>query len=145
MILQELCSTCWMQYSWMVGAGGCGWAQWCQSRTFLEDFSHSSWWPTASLLIILHKGIIVSFTGNCNDFMILLKCLGLVFMIKKSWNIFVFRERMIRLGVVSLCWSISQPISYPLGSWLFDSGGYVCVFYVRTYVHSFVSTNFIGL
>ena len=50
---------------------------------------------------------------------------------------------MIRLGVVSLCWSISQPISYPLGSWLFDSGGYVCVFSVSLLL--FVVSSLLGL
>ena len=33
-----------------------------------------------------------------------------------------------RLAALSLCWAISRPISYPLGAFLFDSGGYVCVF-----------------
>ena len=34
---------------------------------------------------------------------------------------------MIRLAVLSLCWSVSRPISFPLGAALFNSGGYVCV------------------
>jgi len=38
------------------------------------------------------------------------------------------RERMARLGFASLMWAVSQPISYPFGSLLFDSGGYICVF-----------------
>ena len=33
-----------------------------------------------------------------------------------------------RLAALSLCWAISKPISYPLGAFLFDSGGYICVF-----------------
>ena len=33
-----------------------------------------------------------------------------------------------RLGFASLMWAVSQPISYPFGSLLFDSGGYICVF-----------------
>ena len=34
---------------------------------------------------------------------------------------------MIRLAMLSLCWSVSRPISFPLGAALFNSGGYVCV------------------
>ena len=34
---------------------------------------------------------------------------------------------MIRLSVLSFCWSVSRPISFPLGAALFNSGGYICV------------------
>ena len=50
---------------------------------------------------------------------------------------------MIRLGAVSLCWSIAQPISFPIGSWLFSSGGYVCVFSVSLLL--FVIASLLGL
>ena len=40
------------------------------------------------------------------------------------------RQRTLRLTALGLCWNISRPISFPLGSWLFDSGGYVTVFSV---------------
>ena len=54
-----------------------------------------------------------------------------------------FRERMARLGFASLAWSVSQPISYPFGSLLFDSGGYVCVF--STSLLLFVTASLLGL
>ena len=31
------------------------------------------------------------------------------------------------MAMLSLCWSVSRPISFPLGAALFNSGGYVCV------------------
>ena len=38
------------------------------------------------------------------------------------------RERMIRIGLCSFSWQVARPLSYPIGAWLFDSGGYVRVF-----------------
>ena len=35
---------------------------------------------------------------------------------------------MIRISIVSFCWQFARPISYPIGSWLYGAGGYVCVF-----------------
>ena len=37
------------------------------------------------------------------------------------------RQRTIRMAVLSFCWQVSRPISLPIGAWLYDSGGYVCV------------------
>ena len=37
-------------------------------------------------------------------------------------------ERMIRIGLCSFSWQVARPLSYPIGAWLFDSGGYVRVF-----------------
>jgi len=38
------------------------------------------------------------------------------------------RERTIRLGVLSFCWRLSNPIATALGGLLFQQGGYICVF-----------------
>ena len=60
------------------------------------------------------------------------------------WNHFcIFRERMARLGFASMMWGLSQPISYPFGSLLFDSGGYICVF--STSLLLFVTASLMGL
>ena len=50
---------------------------------------------------------------------------------------------MIRMGAIMFCWSVSQPISFPLGSLLFDSGGYICVFSASLLL--FVVASLLGL
>ena len=39
----------------------------------------------------------------------------------------IFRDRMLRLGILGFMWDISYFVSLPLGAWLFNSGSYVCV------------------
>lgn len=99
-----------MPFTWSSGTGGSGWQQWCPCRTSPEDTWHSSWWLTASLLIIQIKG--EQWTKDLSHVL----------------EILFSRERTMRLAALSLCWAISKPISYPLGAFLFDSGGYICVF-----------------
>jgi len=53
------------------------------------------------------------------------------------------RQRTIRLGVLNFCWQISKPLSLPLGAWLYDSGGYVCV--MGTSLLLYVIASFLGL
>ena len=38
------------------------------------------------------------------------------------------RERMIMLAVLGIVWDVSYTVSLPLGAWLYNSGGYICVF-----------------
>ena len=38
------------------------------------------------------------------------------------------RERMIMLAVLGIVWDLSYTVSLPLGAWLYNSGGYICVF-----------------
>ena len=35
---------------------------------------------------------------------------------------------MIRLAVLGFMWDLSSPIALPLSAWLYNSGGYICVF-----------------
>eukprot|EP00090_Calanus_glacialis_P013647 TRINITY_DN22303_c0_g1_i1.p1 TRINITY_DN22303_c0_g1~~TRINITY_DN22303_c0_g1_i1.p1 ORF type:complete len:512 (+),score=57.94 TRINITY_DN22303_c0_g1_i1:1-1536(+) len=38
------------------------------------------------------------------------------------------KQRTIRLAILSFTWHVTQPAGGPIGAWLLDSGGYVCVF-----------------
>ena len=53
------------------------------------------------------------------------------------------RERMIRIGLCSFSWQVARPLSYPIGAWLFDSGGYVRVFSASLILY--VIASIIGL
>ena len=35
---------------------------------------------------------------------------------------------MVRIGILTFFWRLGRPISYPIGAWLYESGGYICVF-----------------
>merc|ERR1719317_657747 len=38
------------------------------------------------------------------------------------------KQRTIRLAILSFTWHMTQPAGGPIGAWLLESGGYVCVF-----------------
>ena len=38
------------------------------------------------------------------------------------------RQRTFRLAILSFTWHVTAPAGGPVGAWLLDAGGYVCVF-----------------
>ena len=45
----------------------------------------------------------------------------------KSNGKVIFRDRLIRLGMMGFMWDLSYLVALPVGAWLFNSGSYICV------------------